>query len=434
MNSDARGISSRALVSGKQEVLALLVLMMLAAAGSWLGSGMAVDAQVFPGREGSGENEVWFDADTEDALERLTAPGAMINAPRHPFEGLLMRAPVRLIVRLAPGADPAWLLRVLLSAAAALWAALLFTCFRTARCTVPDSLLFAALAIAGAASMFWFIVPDYFVVSAVTALPAMLVAARAGRLPTPEWVSMGAVVLSAAVTVTNGMFGAAASLVAHRWPRALQVLANGFCILVLLWHVQHAIYPAIQSPTTDSGYGDYLWLPDSHSPSGPLAAVFLHAMVMPEVKVGEVRAVNRAYEDGARGNLTLTVQSARPGSGGWLGLVALAAWIGILLIGAVSLWRGHATPALRNYLLIVTAGQVLLHLAFGVETFLYAPHFLPPLLMIGAAGTLGPWRRTVRALAGILLVCAALNNVEQLRRSFALAPPLEAARAVRDQV
>jgi hypothetical protein len=414
----------------QRDGLTILILALVAAAGSWLVSSMAVSAGAFPGRADSGYNDVWFDSDTKDALLRLTVTGEEITAERHPMEGLMMRAPVRVLMQLAPGLGGVWILRLLLAAAALLWITSIYGCLRLAGCQWIDATLFSMLGLSSATFMFWFAVPDYFVFSAVSAMPAMLLVAWAGRAPSREWPALAAGVLSASITVTNAMFGVAAIAIAHQRPRAVQIVVNGFCVLVLLWHVQRAIYPDVESPLADTGYQAFLLLPDGYHPWGPLSAFVSHSMVMPQVQVAPTRTVLDAYADDYRVYPQLTVQPSWPGSTGLLGLLALAAWLGILTFGSIGLWRGAVLPAWRNFLVLVTAGQLSLHLLFTAETFLYAPHYLPLLIMIGAAGTLGGYRRQVRALAAILLLSVTINNAGELMRSFTLVPPITALHAL----
>jgi hypothetical protein len=410
----------------QRDGLTICFLALVAAAGSWLTSSMAVSAGAFPGRADSGYNDVWFDSDTRDALLRLTVTGEEITAERHPMEGLMMRAPVRVLMRLAPGLGGVSILRLLLAAAALLWIASIYSCLRLSGCRWIDATLFSLLALSSATFMFWFAVPDYFVFSAVSAMPAMLLAAWAGRGPSRESPALLAGVLSASVTVTNAMFGVASIVVAHRRSRALQIIVNGFCVLVLLWHAQRAIYPDVESPLADTGYQEFFWLPDGHHPWGPLSAFVFHSVVMPQVQVAPTRTVLDAYADDYRVYPQLTVQPAWPGSTGLVGMLAVTAWLGILMLGAIGLWRGAVPPAWRNFLLLVTAGQLSLHLLFTAETFLYAPHYLPLLIMIGAAGTVTVYQRQVRALVVILLISVTINNAGELVRSFTLVPPITA--------
>jgi hypothetical protein len=61
------------------------------------------------------------------------------------------------------------------------------------------------------------------------------------------------------------------------------------------------------------------------------------------------------------------------------------------------------------------AGQVLLHMVYGEETFLYTMHVAPLLILAAAlATTATAWRRTILLLAVALTGVAAVGNASQL--------------------
>ena len=55
-------------------------------------------------------------------------------------------------------------------------------------------------------------------------------------------------------------------------------------------------------------------------------------------------------------------------------------------------------------------GQLALHLLYGDETFLYALHWVPLLVIVGGFGALASPRWVWLVLAGLLLASTAVNN------------------------
>ena len=92
----------------------------------------------------------------------------------------------------------------------------------------------------------------------------------------------------------------------------------------------------------------------------------------------------------------------------------------LLAIGAWQLARNPATHAFRTLLCATIAGQLLLHLLIGRETFLYSMHFAPLLIAAAACGTLGRQRALVLAMTAGLIVSAGVNNWQQFARSTAI--------------
>jgi hypothetical protein len=95
-------------------------------------------------------------------------------------------------------------------------------------------------------------------------------------------------------------------------------------------------------------------------------------------------------------------------------------WGALLAVTAWRLLTSRQHVPIRFVLGATLAGQVVLHLIYGEETFLYSMH-VAPLLMLAAAlaAASAPWRRAVLVLAAALAVFAAVNNASQLAAALA---------------
>jgi hypothetical protein len=79
---------------------------------------------------------------------------------------------------------------------------------------------------------------------------------------------------------------------------------------------------------------------------------------------------------------------------------------------------------LRVVLACTLAGQVLLHMIYGEETFLYALHFAPLLVLAAAlAAAATAWRRTILVLAVALAFAAGVNNASQVATALRFFSP-----------
>lgn len=97
-----------------------------------------------------------------------------------------------------------------------------------------------------------------------------------------------------------------------------------------------------------------------------------------------------------------------------LGTAAGLGWMTLLGFGVVALARGPAPGRFRWVLGSVLAGQIVLHLIYGEETFLYALHFLPILLLVVAMSTLTRWRPLVEVLLVPTILLVLWNNIGRL--------------------
>ena len=122
----------------------------------------------------------------------------------------------------------------------------------------------------------------------------------------------------------------------------------------------------------------------------------------------------------------LSVQHALPGTGGWLGGAALVLWVAALGAGGWALLRGPGSRRLRIVLGVTIASQFALHLLYGPETFLYACHWGPLLVLVAALAATNRRTRFAWLLAIGLLLSGTVHNVIQLRRAEALVAPTRA--------
>lgn len=112
-------------------------------------------------------------------------------------------------------------------------------------------------------------------------------------------------------------------------------------------------------------------------------------------------------------------------------MVASVAWAGLLALGVYGLVASPGFPAFRLVLALALAGQFVLHLFYGYETFVFSLHFLPLLVAITALGSKTRFRPFVLTLAVVFSFSAFFNNAgqrvlayEHVRLYHQLRPPL----------
>lgn len=310
-----------------------------------------------------------------------------------PFEPLIVRAPVRMWLRVIPGRDPLDVLRGFTALGAGLWAALVFAALSALGCRLIDAVLFTLIGIASAAAQLWFAVPSAKTFGSVSTLFAVLLVLssetpRVGR----GWPTTLAVMASLGVRLVNGVFGVIAAGLMHGWRRGLQLVVNGVCVLLLLWPVQRILYPA-------SGPSPALV---SAAPARLVTAI-VDAAIVPVHSI--VITDHAAMLRGGVGH-----------SG--IGLLGVAAWLGLLALGVSQIVKGHRR--LGMFLWVVLAARLLAGRWNGEPSFDAALDILPLLLIAGAAATLTPHRRTCRLLGVVVLAAMLVNQRTALDTAIAL--------------
>ena len=152
-----------------------------------------------------------------------------------------------------------------------------------------------------------------------------------------------------------------------------------------------------------------------------------HSLIAPAIRFINDDAYTQAKDDSFRLSERLAFQFSTPGSAGPLGLVAVGLWSALLLNG---LWRLVTLDHHLRFRLVLGALLVFelsLHMVYGEETFTYSLNFIPLLIAVAALGALSPGRPVVLVLAGLLALCAGINNWQQFQAGDGVGDALHAA-------
>lgn len=423
--------------------LPAVLLAVAAGVACWCGSAY-VEARLLSGDA----SDVWFEADIPRVMDNLLEPDSVHSrAAVHPLFALFVQPPVAGLRAL--GLPPIGAVRLLRALAAAANAACFYVLLRSLALRRLDAVLFTLLAGVSAGSIFWFTVPETYAFGALSILLALLLisADPRGRLH-PLW-DVAALILTFAFTITNLSAGVAAVLVRRRPRRMMATLALAIPLVLFLLIVQQQLFPAVQPWPSFSEEHEYLRTSADGGAGSVLRVFFVHSVVMPEITT---RPSPRTAE-----KRLLTIQPA-PLLSGKAAFAAQALWGFLLSCGTyaaiVTVVRGRRSsqgamrpvredtepneqPALSHdaptrslpraarsrfvvALLAIICGQLVLHLLYGQETFLYAAHYAPPLLLMAALGAQTEMRGLVLILAGLLLLLAAWVNLSALQAGVRL--------------
>jgi len=357
--------------------------------------------------------DFWFQADIARVhYNMIDIASDHFRTNVHPLFSLMGYYPTQVVhtlFHLSLDSHLAHAVRGVIAAVAFMWMGCLYVLLRLLTLKRVDAVLFALLAGVSSASLFWFSVPETYSFGSLAILSTLIVAAMAqyGKVAEAWFVVTG--VATMGTTVTNWMAGLVVAFVNLNWWRAVRVVVVTLVLVVLLWLLEKQIFPSAQFFIGNSGETSYMFREEAGGMVHKLIAFFSFSMVMPDIElVGKVN--NPSWK-------IFTIQHALPWSGSCFAGAALISWCVLLGTGLWNLAAGSLSGRMRLSLGLILLGQLLLHLVYGEETFLYALHYLPLLVVVAALGTLGQARRIVLFFVVVLLCTAAFNNFIQLNHA-----------------
>lgn len=361
--------------------------------------------------------DFWFHSDTARVFWNMSDPSSdHSRATVHPLFSLLTTPLVLGLCQLFD-TDRFTSVRLVVAGAAALWFGMLYVLLRLLGLFRSDALLFCCLALVSSASIFWFSVPETFSFGSLSILFALILLVRTKKSPPSkepgEGVFLLAIMGTLSFTVTNWMVGLLSSFLSLPIKKAVRCNVVALLIVSFFSYIQRFFFtyiPFFIGRTSDGRISStdevsFFFMEETGGPIRILVSFFFHSMVMPGIEY--IDKMNRV------GWKVLTVQHSLPWSGGLVGTITLLLWTALLLIGFWSLFQLKGDKKIRLGIILALLGQLVLHLIYGDETFLYSLHFLPLLIIVASYGTLSGSRKIVIALAVIACLGAAVNNVTQ---------------------
>jgi len=307
------------------------------------------------------------------------------------------------------------------------------------------AVLVCLLGLSSSSMLFWMTVPETYLLGALSLLACFATAAAAARGSVSDlWLLLSGV-FSLGVTVTNWSAGMALAALHRPFVKAAAIVAATVAITIAGWGVERVLLTQMPSiimkPSVLSFETQFLVMP-----RGALAGELVHPVVAPPGKFVE-------RESGCR---MLSFQGASILRGGLPAVAASIGWLLVLTAGLAALVWGPAPMRFRLMLGAVLAAQVVLHLIYGDETYLYALHFWALLMLIAGLAVQADHRGVVQCAVAATILFASWNNVlrlaeaaglpldEQspmlnvidrpLRSDEFLAPPVRSARLTRFEV
>ncbi|WP_309645865.1 hypothetical protein [Phenylobacterium sp.] len=349
--------------------------------------------------------DVWFEAD----MPRIAGTLTDFSSPDHnrtsvhPLTSLLLGTPF--IVLHALGVDVETICTAFVACGAFAFCVVMFATLRVVGLRRVDSAMVVALACTSAGGLHWLSVPENYALGAASLLvPILWLAAPRGEFDRSFGPLQSA--LSMSITVTNWMAGLAAALVALGVRKGVKVSVLGFLIVALLTPLQSAIYPTAGRFLGFRGEMQYSVVGSERPPPamlGRIVGITDHALIAPDHTI--------VAQDRAVAPLTISYQTTQialhPAA-----IVARLGWVALLAMGIYAAFRGRVSAQVATVTALVLAGNILLHLVYGEEVFLYALHFVSLYSLIAGWACLAS-RRAAIPLLLITIVAAHLHNSQQ---------------------
>jgi hypothetical protein len=349
-----------------------------------------------------GSLNLWFQADNPRvAANLLDATSNQYRSTVHPIMPILLTPWASLLPKL--GMSPLWWGKALVVACAAISAGALFLALRLLTIPLGPSALFAGLFVSSAGFLHWYSNIETAGFNGVSICLILLLLAYGPTKRRIWWVIASALTLS--FTITNWSAGLAAAIA--RWPvrRAITISAMALCVVVVLSLAQKLLYPTaglffdlrqLREERNFHAGKTYPWAPLDN-----LRSLAIYTVVTPPPVLEE-----------QGGSMVVTNQRQPPTAAGALGLLAMVAWLALLVAGA---WGARA-KSLRPVafgLGLMLLGQIALGLVYGDLTFLYATNILPMLVVWAALSWFTPVRYAALGLAAVVIAAGLPNNLAQ---------------------
>lgn len=382
--------------------LALAALTLLGALGRQL------PLQLFERRN----MDAWFQADVPRVLGNMVDRRTThFRTKVHPVASIAVHPWVTALRAVWPGTEAQAAMRFMMLVGA-VWVAGVYALGRLVGCGPPSALCWGLLGLASAAFHFWFVVPETFAMGSLTLLVVLLVAALAVRRPVSDRLLIAASAVSLSMTVTNWVAGLVLAAAQRPWRRALRISAIALAIVAALAVLQRLLYSFSKLFFLGSREElDYISAPTLVDLGHRVAALLWYPISVPAVQ-------GLPPETGTLP--TLSLQAVPVLGAGWLHPLALLVWSLLFAAGAWGLVRAAGWARFAVVLGVTLGTQVVMHLIYGDETFLYAAHLLVLLLAVAMFAGRSPLGRFAPALALALAVLCFLNNGQAFDGAVAL--------------
>lgn len=292
------------------------------------------------------------------------------------------------------------------------FAAALYTAFRLMRLSRTDSVLGVALCLSTSATWLWIGLPELFFLGAFSLL-VPLIWMNVPRGIHDQWSGPLQSLVSLSITVTNWAAGLLAAWLSLGLRRAFVTAVIAFAAAGFISVAQYLLFP-------EAGAFFNIWKERwaDYGATGSfldhVRAFFLSTIAAP---MPDLREIDTTYRM-AFGDRLSRLQFA-PVTHSPAGITALVLWGAMVARGLIVAWRGKVGRNTAFFVVVMVIYQFALHAVYGIETFLYSPHFLPFLTIIAAWSLLSEGHKTISLAIVIAAITAGMLHNAALFQEMA---------------
>lgn len=370
-----------------------------------------------------GEN-VWFQGDISRVYESMTSRFSYghYRAKVHPLFSILT-TPIAFALNKVFNLNWYQTIQIIVVAIACIWALAMYTLLRLIGCLKTEALLFSIFGLSSAAALFWLSVPESYGLGSISIITALSLAAIASQKSVPAWLQVLISSFSLSITVTNWMTGILSSFTTNSYRRAAKITISALIFVAIIWVIQKQIFPTAVFFIGDTEESKYVYFPTTERIINVLKSFFLNTIFAPNLLVSGYNIHNWPM---------LSFQTSEINISNFFSALSILLWTMLLTLGLWAIFTLKKLTAFRITLGLTIIGQLLLHLIYGEETFLYSLHFLPILIALSALALLTHLRKVATSIVIALIPLCAFNNWQtfQKARDIAIPPRQEVIKQI----
>lgn len=360
-------------------------------------------------------SDAYFEADTARTFNIMTDRNSVLHyrSSVHPLVSLQTYTPTFIIKNMGVGFPLA--VKIVICFIASMWALCLYCLFRVIGNNLIQSTLLTLLGLTSAAGIFWLTIPESFALGSISIICTLIIAGISNHKKLDQKYFVFINIFSFSVTITNWMAGIAATLATHKIKQTIKICFVSLFIVTTLWGIQKIIFPYSTFFIGSNEESRYIFSPDLTRIKSTIINFLSHTVIAPEIKITSKTTSN--------GWAMLSFLNSSIAPNNLIALSANAIWLAILAISAIAVQLMKDYKVLKFTIYATIAGQLLLHLFYGEELFLYSLHFLPLLLAVISLSLKTPASKIVLPLVIVIIPLLYSNNLDKFKKASQLASP-----------
>jgi hypothetical protein len=358
---------------------------------------------------------VYFQADIGRSYSAMSSRWSFghYRTKVHPLLSIQTHSPVFFLTKLGISTFSA--IKITVSLIAAFWGLCLYCMCRLIGNNRIHATLVTMLGLSCSSAFFWLSVPESYALGSLNIIIALTIIALANyqKLPNTSYIFINVITLS--TTVTNWMAGILGTLASRNIKETIKICLISLALVTIFWGVQKRFFPDTVFFIGDREEASYIFTPNINRIFSLFNTFFFHTVISPTFSI---------IDHNKDGWPLISFQNALPASSNIVEIAGSFLWFCTLILSTIAFFKLKEHRPLRFTLGISILGQLLLHLYYGEEIFLYSLHFLPLLLALVSIGLITKYSKVITFMITLLIPIFFITNLQNyLSISNTAVPP-----------